>query len=59
MAKYNVYQGQFRCHVCKAEVKSLRSYPDDKKLTWMCSEKHVSEVNLNAKKKKRDFDEQT
>jgi hypothetical protein len=57
MAKYNVYQGQFTCHVCKAEVKTLRLYADDKKLTWMCSEKHVSEVSLNTKKNKRDFNE--
>ncbi len=57
MAKYNVYQGKFVCHVCKAEVKSLRSYPDDKKLTWMCSEKHVSEVDLDTRKKKNEREE--
>jgi len=57
MAKYSVYPGKFICHECKAEVKSLRSYPDEKKLTWMCPEKHVSEVNLVFKKKKKDFDE--
>ena len=57
MAKYNVYQGQFVCHVCKAEVKSLRSYPDEKKLTWMCPEKHVSEVDLNTRKKKHEREE--
>ena len=56
MAKYNVYQGQFVCHECKAEVKSLRSYPDEKKLTWMCHNKHVSEVNLGRKKKKVDYE---
>jgi hypothetical protein len=56
MAKYNVYQGEFRCHVCKAEVKSLRSYIDDKQLTWMCPDKHVSTVNLNTKKKAKDFE---
>jgi len=57
MAKYNVYQGQFRCHVCKAEVKTLRSYPDEKRLTWMCADKHVSEVNLNTRKKKNEREE--
>ena len=57
MAKYNVYQGQFACHVCKAEVRSLRSYPDEKKLTWMCPEKHVSEVSLDTRKKKNEREE--
>jgi hypothetical protein len=57
MAKYNVYQGDFRCHVCKAEVKTLRSYPDEKRLTWMCPEKHVSEVDLNTRKKKHEREE--
>jgi hypothetical protein len=57
MAKYNVYQGTFNCHVCKTEVKSLRSYPDEKKLTWMCPEKHVSEVNLDTRKRKNEREE--
>ncbi len=57
MAKYNVYQGKFVCHVCKAEVKSLRSYPDEKKLTWMCPERHVSEVDLDNRKKKYEREE--
>ncbi len=52
MAKYNIYHGEFVCHVCKAEVKTLRSYPNDKKLTWMCPEKHVSEVDLDPRRKK-------
>jgi hypothetical protein len=56
MAKYNVYQGQFICHVCKAEVKSIRSYPEEKELTWMCPDKHVSVVSLNTKKKAKDFE---
>lgn len=57
MAKYNVYQGQFVCHVCKAEVKSLRSYPSEQLLTWMCANKHISEVNLNPRKKKDEREE--
>lgn len=55
MAKYSIYHGQFRCHVCKAEVTTIRHYPEDKQLTWMCSEKHLSEVSLNPKRKKADF----
>jgi hypothetical protein len=56
MAKYNVYQGQFICHVCKAEVRSIRSYPEQKELTWMCPDKHVSVVSLSTKKKAKDFE---
>ena len=56
MAKYTVYPGEFTCHVCKSKVKSLRHYPTLKKLTWMCPEKHVSEVNLNTKKTKEDYE---
>ena len=52
MGKYNIYHGSFTCHVCKAEVKTLRSYINDKKLTWMCPDKHVSEVDLDTKRKK-------
>jgi hypothetical protein len=56
MAKYNVYSGLFLCHICKKEVHSIRSYPTLKKLTWMCPERHVSEVNLNTKKSKKDYE---
>ena len=59
MAKYNLYHGDFRCHVCKAEVKTLRLYADTKELSWMCPEKHVSTVDLNTKRNKKDFDERT
>jgi hypothetical protein len=57
MAKYNLYHGQFNCHVCKAEVRTLRLYPDTKELSWMCPDKHVSTVDLNTKRNRRDFDE--
>jgi len=56
MAKYTVYPGTFICHECKAEVRSLRSYYVNKELTWMCPEKHVSRVDLNTKKSKRDYE---
>ena len=54
MARYNVYPGKFKCHNCGIEVTSIRSYVEQKRLTWMCSNKHLSEVNLNTKKTKRD-----
>ena len=56
MAKYNVYPGKFVCHTCHAEVPTIRSYPELKKLTWMCKDKHLSEVDLNTKKSKRDYE---
>jgi hypothetical protein len=57
MAKYNIYPGKFLCHVCKVEVKTLRLYAETKELTWMCPEKHVSTVDLNTKKSRKDYDE--
>ena len=56
MGKYNIYPGKFVCHTCKAEVKSIRSYPEEKLLTWMCAEKHLSQVNLNTRKSKEDYE---
>jgi len=54
MASYTVYTGKFVCHECKAEVKSLRLYPDTKEMTWMCPVKHLSRVQII--KKKRDYE---
>lgn len=56
MAKYSVYQGKFKCQECGIPVTSLRSYPDAKELTWMCSEKHMSLVSLKTKKSKKDHE---
>ena len=55
MSNFTVYQGQFLCHTCKAEVKTLRLYAETKEMTWMCKDKHLSKVNL-GKRKKSDFD---
>jgi hypothetical protein len=56
MAKYNIYQGEFKCQVCGTSVNSLRSYPETKELTWMCQDKHISTVDLNTKKTKKDYE---
>ena len=56
MGKYDVLQGEFVCHTCKQTVYSIRWYYQDKLISWMCKDKHVSEVNLNTKKKKADYD---
>jgi hypothetical protein len=55
MAKYSVYPGKFKCQECGKDVMSLRSYSESKELTWMCSEKHLSKINLSLKKKKKDY----
>ena len=56
MGRYNIHKGQFICQVCGAEVFTIRSYPGEKKLTWMCSDKHLSEVSLQTKKTKEDYE---
>ena len=56
MAKYNVYVGKFPCHTCGKEVPTLRSYMVEHRLTWMCPDKHISEVSLITKKTKKDYE---
>lgn len=56
MSKYVVYHGEFPCHTCKVVVTTLRHYIEDKKLTWMCSEKHVSFVSLDTKRNKKKYE---
>jgi hypothetical protein len=57
MGRYNVYDGLFPCHTCDEVVKSLRFYPETKDLTWMCSQKHISNVSLLiTKKSKKDYE---
>jgi hypothetical protein len=56
MSKYTVYPGKFVCHECRDAVSSLRLYEEDKLLTWMCSNKHLSKVSLQTKKNKRDYE---
>ena len=55
MGRYTIYHGKFPCHTCKKEVLTLRFYQEEKLLTWICVDGHLSEVSLNAKKKKADF----
>jgi hypothetical protein len=56
MSSYSIYHGDFKCHVCKVQVRTLRHYVDKKELTWMCEAKHLSTVNLNTKKTKKDYE---
>jgi hypothetical protein len=56
MRRYNLYEGRFACHSCGSIVPVVRSYPEQRKLTWMCKSKHLSWVDLNTKKSKRDYE---
>jgi hypothetical protein len=49
--KFIVFSGKFLCHTCKEEVKSLRLWIGTARTTWMCTQKHVSEVYLVRSKK--------
>lgn len=49
MAKFNTYPGIFICQKCHGEVDRVRLWRDTLDLTWMCSCKYVSKVNLNVK----------
>jgi hypothetical protein len=52
MFSYTVYNGQFVCHECKIEVRSLRLYAETKTATWMCKDKHLSTVKFGKQKRK-------
>lgn len=56
MAKYSIFPGKFKCQECGTDVTSLRSYPEEKELTWMCVNKHVSKVSLKTRKNKKDYE---
>jgi hypothetical protein len=44
--KYSIYEGKFPCKTCKKEVKTMRVYVTTGMATWMCPDKHLSEVQL-------------
>lgn len=54
---FTVYSGKFSCKTCKEEVKSIRIYQNGLG-TWMCSQKHLTEVEVFqvGYKKKRDYE---
>jgi hypothetical protein len=49
MANYSIYPGKFLCKTCKKEVKTMRVYLDTGMASWMCPEKHLSEIMLFKK----------
>jgi len=44
--KFSTYSGKFICKTCEEVVKSIRLWPDTADTSWMCSQKHISKVNL-------------
>ncbi|MEY3311894.1 MAG: hypothetical protein RL348_1237 [Bacteroidota bacterium] len=46
MPRYSKYNGQFFCQKCSQVVNEARFYRSSFDLTWMCSDKHLSKVNL-------------
>lgn len=49
--KFRVFNGQFNCQECKEEVKTLRLWLETADVTWMCTQKHISRVQLIITKK--------
>lgn len=49
MANYSVYEGKFPCKTCGKEVKTVRVYTETGMASWMCSDKHLSEIVLFKK----------
>lgn len=46
MNKFTIYHGKFICHHCKTTVEKARFWRESYDLTWMCSNNHISKVNL-------------
>ena len=55
---FNTYPGKFLCKTCRTEVKTMRVYSRTGMATWMCSQKHLSEIQLFqvGYKKKKDYE---
>ena len=49
--KFKNFEGKFPCHTCKEEVTSVRLWKETMDLTWMCSKKHLSKVQMIKTKK--------
>lgn len=50
-SKFKSFVGKFPCHTCKEEVETLRLWKETYDLTWMCSKKHISKVQMIKTKK--------
>ena len=58
MSNFTTYSGKFPCKTCREEVKSIRIYTNTGMGIWMCSNKHLSEVQVYqvGYKKKKDYE---
>jgi hypothetical protein len=58
MSNFNTYAGKFSCKTCREEVKSIRIYTNTGMGTWLCSKKHLTEVQVYqvGYKKKKDYE---
>jgi hypothetical protein len=55
--KFIHIKGHFICQKCKQDVHAARFWHESGDVTWMCQIKHISKVELVAKKKKKkDFE---
>jgi hypothetical protein len=43
---FTVYPGQFICKTCDEVVKTMRYWKDTVSVSWMCSNKHISSVDI-------------
>ena len=46
MDKYTTYKGKFLCKTCSKEVFTIRIYTLTGVGSWMCSDKHLSKVQV-------------
>ena len=55
---FSTYKGKFLCKACKKEVLSMRLYSSTGIGSWMCSDKHITEVQVYqvGYKKKKDYE---
>jgi hypothetical protein len=49
--QFKIFAGKFICKKCNEEVNSLRLWLDSADVTWMCSQKHISKVQLIVTRK--------
>ncbi len=57
-SNFNTYSGKFTCKTCKKDVTTIRIYGSTGMGSWMCSDKHITEVEVFqvGYKKKKDYE---
>ena len=53
--KFKSFTGKFTCQKCNELADVCRFWFETKDVTWMCTKKHISKVNL-IPKTKRDYE---